>query len=67
MEILKDIIFIIIVVLFPSLMWRLLVKRTELIAEKAVEKSLKKFQSELDKELVKFQTRHQNQIDAVQD
>lgn len=61
---LKDFI-IIFIALLSALVWRFLVKRTESIAEKAAEKSLKKFQSQLEKELVRFQTKHQKQIDII--
>lgn len=47
------------------LTWKYLIKRTESIAQEASEQSLKKFQSDLDKELVKFQTKHQKQVDAI--
>lgn len=49
------------------LSWKYLVKRTELIAYEASEELLKKFQANLDKELVKFQTKHQKQVDAIHD
>jgi hypothetical protein len=45
--------------------WRFLIKKTERIAEETSEKSLKKYQLHLDQDLVKFQTRHQMQVDAI--
>ena len=47
--------------------WKFLIKRTEKIAEEISEKKLKEFQSELDKGIIKFTSKHQKQIDAVQD
>lgn len=44
---------------------RYLIRQTELFVEESSEKTLKNFQSHLDKELVKFQTRHQKQVDAI--
>ncbi|TDS13063.1 hypothetical protein B0I21_105196 [Sphingobacterium paludis] len=49
------------------LTWKYLVKRSELIAQEVSEQSLKKFQSNLDKDLVKFKTNHQKQVDAIHD
>lgn len=49
------------------LLWKFLIKRTEKIAEEISDRNLKAFQSELDKGLVKFSSKHQKQIDAVQD
>lgn len=40
-------------------------KAAEVAAEEASEKNLKKFQSHIDKELIKFQTKHSKQVDAV--
>lgn len=40
-------------------------KLIEKAAEESSEKSLKKFQSQLDKELVKFSSKHQKQLDAI--
>jgi hypothetical protein len=45
--------------------WIFIVKRIAKVAEEASEKSLQKFQSQLDKDLFKFQTKHQKQIDAI--
>jgi hypothetical protein len=50
-------------------LWRYLTKSIEKSAEITSEKTIKKFQAQLDKELaehsVKFSARHQKQIDAV--
>ncbi len=54
-------------VIILILTWKYLVRNSELIAEEASEQSLKKFQSQLDKELVRFQTKHQKQADAIHD
>jgi hypothetical protein len=51
-------------VLFLGL-WIYFKKTVEKSAEVSADKSLQKFQSHLDKELVKFSTKHQKQIDAV--
>jgi len=49
--------------------WKYLTRAIEKSAEVASEKTIKKFQAQLDKELaehnVKFSTRHQKQIDAI--
>ncbi|MFI5221563.1 MAG: hypothetical protein ACHQK8_04495, partial [Bacteroidia bacterium] len=57
----------ILVIIGLPLLWIYLKKFSESIAERASEKSLKKFQSSLDKELVKFETTRIKQIDAIQD
>jgi hypothetical protein len=46
-------------------LWTYFKKSVEKSAEVSADKSLQKFQSHLDKELVKFSTKHQKQIDAV--
>jgi hypothetical protein len=38
-------------------LWKFLIKRIEKIAEEITDENLKKFQSSLDKELVKFSTK----------
>ena len=55
------------IVIGGTALWIFLVKRVEKIAEEITDRNLKKFQSSLDKELVKFSAKHQKQIDAVQD
>lgn len=60
-------ILILIIAAVLILTWRYLIRRSEVIAEQASEKTLRKFQSQLDQDLVKFQTKHQKQIDAVHD
>lgn len=47
--------------------WNFFKRSSELIAEKAAEKSLKKFQNQLDKDLAKFQVTHQKQVDGIHD
>ena len=47
--------------------WTFLVKRIEKMAEVVSEQTLKKYQAEIDKDLYKFQTKHQKQIDAIHD
>lgn len=59
------VILIIILVIILLLSWKYLTKSSELIAEEASEKSLKKFQTQLDKDLIKFQTKHHKQVDAI--
>lgn len=59
------VVIFIIAVLTLILSWKYLVRNIERIAEETSEKSLKKYQSRLDKELVKFQTKHQKQVDAI--
>jgi hypothetical protein len=59
------VILIITLVVILLLSWKYLTKSSELIAEEASEKSLKKFQTQLDKDLIKFQTKHQKQVDAI--
>lgn len=46
-------------------LWTYFKKSVEKSAEVSADKSLQKFQSLLDKELVKYSTKHQKQIDAV--
>lgn len=58
---------VIVLILGGIVIWKFAVKLTEKTAEEISEKTLKQFQSTLDKELVKFSTKHQKQIDAVQD
>ncbi|GHE29114.1 hypothetical protein [Sphingobacterium griseoflavum] len=58
---------VIILAAFLVVIWKLFVKKIELIAERASEQTLMKFQASLDKELVKFQTKHQKQVDAIHD
>jgi hypothetical protein len=60
-------IFVLFIVIAFIILWKFLIIRTEKIAEAITEKNLQKFQAVLDKELVKFSTKHQKQIDAVQD
>lgn len=64
---LGGVIVIIILVIVGILIWKFAVKLTEKTAEEISEKSIKQFQSILDKELVRFSTKHQKQVDAVQD
>lgn len=61
------VILIVLLIIIGILIWRFALKLTEKTAEEISDKSVKQFQSLLDKELVKFSTRHQKQIDAVQD
>lgn len=56
--------FILLVIFFIGL-WKFFVKRTEKLAEEITDRNLKVFQSNLDKELHRFSTKHQKQIDAV--
>lgn len=58
---------VIILILGVSLFlsWKFLTRSAEIIAEETSEKTLKKFQTQLDKEFVKFQIKHQKQIDAI--
>lgn len=59
-------IFILLVIFF---LWKYLTKVIERSAEETSEKTIRKFQSQIDKEIsehsVKFSTKHQKQIDAV--
>jgi hypothetical protein len=55
------------VVLFFFFLKSYIGKKAEVIAQAAAEKSLKKFQGEIDKDLVKYSTKHQKQIDAIHD
>jgi len=61
------VLFILILSFTGIALWKFLLKRTEKIAEEITAKNLKSFQSEIDKGLVKFSTKHQKQVDAVQD
>jgi len=61
------VILILFLIVGSYIFWKFLIKRTEKIAEEISDKNLKTFQSELDKGLVKFSSKHQKQIDAVQD
>jgi len=63
----SGVILILVLVFGGFLLWRFIIKRTEKIAEEISNKNLKTFQTELDKGLVKFSSKHQKQIDAVQD
>lgn len=47
------------------LFWKYIVQKIELSAKDASEKSMKLIQQQIDKDLYKFQTKHQKQIDAV--
>ncbi|MEO9804798.1 MAG: hypothetical protein ABJF04_16200 [Reichenbachiella sp.] len=49
------------------LLWKFIVTSTKKIAEEISVQNLKIFQSELDKGMVKFSSKHQKQIDAVQE
>jgi hypothetical protein len=60
-------ILILLLIFGGFLFWKFLIKRTEKIANEISEKKLKEFQSELDKGIIKFSSKHQKQIDAVQD
>lgn len=60
-------ILIFIIVLIFIVLWKFLVKNTEMIAEEISEKNLRKFQSVLDKDMIRYSSKHQKQIDAVQD
>jgi hypothetical protein len=55
----------IIVIIALVLTWKYFSKNIESVAEESSEKALKKFQSQLDKDLIKFQTKHQKQVDAI--
>ena len=59
------VIIILILIIGGFVLWKFIIKRTEIIAEEASEKSLKKFQSQVDMELFRHQTKHQKQIDAI--
>jgi hypothetical protein len=59
------VISVIIAILIVIFTFKFLQKKTEKFVENISEKSLREFQSKLDKELVKFQTKHQKQVDAV--
>lgn len=63
----SGLILILVIIGGSFIFWKFLIKRTEKIAEEISDKNLKIFQSELDKGLVKFSSKHQKQIDAVQD
>lgn len=56
---------LIILLIIMILAWTFLVKRMERMAEDVSEKTLKKYQANIDKDLYKFQTTHQKQIDAI--
>src|SRR5690606_6221950 len=58
-------IFLMILILILFFFVNRLKRQSEIIVEEASEKTLKKYQSELEKELVKFQTKHHKQIDAI--
>jgi uncharacterized membrane protein len=58
-------IIILTIAIFIFLAWKYLNRRTELIAENACEKSLKKFQFQIDKDLEKYKTVHQKQVDSI--
>lgn len=58
-------IFIILLSLILFFAIRYVTKNVEKAAESASEKILKKYQADLDKDNFKFQTMHQNQIDAI--
>jgi len=47
------------------LAWTFLVKRIERMAEDVSERTLKKNQADIDKDIYKFQRKHQKQIDAI--
>ena len=51
--------------IFLIALWTYFKTSIQKTAEKSAEESLKKIQSHLDKELLKFSTRHQKQVDAV--
>jgi hypothetical protein len=53
-------------ILLMLIAWKFIVKKIEKAAETASEKSLKKFQAQLDQDNVKFQTQHEKQIDALE-
>jgi hypothetical protein len=58
----------VIVVIFSTFLLTLfLQKKIEKVAEEASEKSLKKFQNNLDKDAFKFQAKHQRQINTIQE
>jgi hypothetical protein len=52
-------------ILFIS--WRYLIRRTDVIANEVSEKYLKEFQSKIDRDLFKFKTKRQKQINAIHD
>lgn len=58
-------IVLILAVLAVILSFRYLTRQTERFVEESSEKTLKSFQSLIDKEQFKFQTRHQKQVDAI--
>jgi len=59
-------ILLLIILIGGFLLWKFLIKRIEKIAEEITDKNLRTFQSKLDKGLVKFSSKHQKQVDAVQ-
>lgn len=59
--------FVLLLALLIFLLWTYLIKRTERVADEITDKNLQKFQSILDKELVRYSTTRQKQIDAVQE
>ena len=61
------VLIVLFIVIGGILLWKFIVKRIEKLAEEITDRNLKKFQSSLDKELVRFSTKHQKQIDAVHD
>lgn len=48
------------------LAWKFVIKKIEKAAEVASEKSLKKFQAQIDQDNTRFQTQHEKQIDALE-
>ncbi|MCJ8166449.1 hypothetical protein MKJ04_16510 [Pontibacter sp. E15-1] len=61
------VVFVIVLAISGFALWSFFKKRIEKVAEGITEKNLKTFQSGIDKELVKFSTKHQKQVDAVHD
>lgn len=57
--------FVVLIAIILFALYKYIGRAAERAAEEASEENLKKFQAHIDKELVKFQTKHQKQVDAV--
>lgn len=58
-------IFLILITIAFYLLWKFINKSIEKKVEETSEKTLKTYQSNIDKEFFKFQSMHQNQVDAI--
>jgi len=56
---------VILIFIIMYALYKYIGKAAEKAAEEASEENLKKFQTHIDQELVRFQTKHQKQVDAV--